>query len=195
MTLLIEKTDFTAANLVKFSQNILDDQLAPYIYAAQDYDLQPKLGEELYGALLALEPAPVTPEPTEEDPTPEPAVDPTPELRAFLNLKVKRFLVLASYKRFIAAHGMNVTQFGLTKTADPQGTFNQAEAQERAVILRQIDADANVALIRMTSVAWIFDGVTYAKDRKAGAPSASIRAPKRTKYVRVLGDLGYKNLL
>lgn len=180
MTLLIAKTDFTAANLVKFSQNILDDQLHPYIYAAQDYDLQPKLGDELYTALKTIAA------------TPDEA---KPQLTAFLNEKVKRFLVLASYRRFIAAHGMNVTQFGLTKTADPQGTFNQAEAQERAVILRQIDADANVALIRMTSVNWTFDGVAYPKDRKAGVPSASIRAPKRTKYVRVLGDLGYKDLL
>lgn len=165
MTLLIDKADFTAANLVKFSQNILDDQLTPYIYAAQEYDLEPRLGETLYLDLQGVASGELA----------------RPELQVFLNNKVKRFLVLASYRRFIAAHGMNVTQFGLTKTADPQGTFNQAEAAERAVILRQVDADANVALLKMTSTPYAFDGFTYEKEPKAGKPSASIRAPKRTR--------------
>lgn len=179
-TLLIAKTDFSAANLVKFSQNILDDQLTPYIYAAQDYDLRPRLGEDLYLDLEGVASGALT----------------RPELLAFLNDKVKRYLVLASYKRFIAAHGLNVTQFGLTKTNDPQGTFNQAEAAERAVILRQVDADANVALLRMTSTPYSFDGFSYSKETKGGLPSASIRAPKRRR-VAVLGSgvVNYNDLL
>jgi hypothetical protein len=163
MELLVNKADFTGANLVKFSQNIGDDQLTPYIYAAQDYDLRPRLGEGLYGDLEKVKAGTAT----------------RPELLSFLNVKVARFLVLAAYRRFIAGHGLNVTQFGLTKTADPQGTFNQAEAAERGAILRQIDADANVALLRMTSTPYTFDGTSYAKEGKSGAPSASIRAPKR----------------
>ena len=172
MELLISKADFTGANLVKFSQNIQDDQLAPYIYAAQDYDLRPRVGEDIYADLEGVKSGTIT----------------RPELLAFLNSKVARYLVLASYRRFISAHGLNVTQFGLTKTADPQGTFNQAEAAERAVILRQVDADANVALLRMTSTPYTFDGVSYTKEAKGGMPSASIRAPKRKRIaVKVYG--------
>lgn len=179
-TLLANKADFMSASLVKLSANIADDQLQPYIYAAQEYDLEPRLGEALYTAIQSLAETPD---------------DTKPELSAFWIGKVKRFLVLASYRRFIAAHGLNVTQFGLTTTNDPQGTFNQAQASERAVILRQIDADANVALIRMTSEVWTFDGVAYDKAKKAGTPSVSIRAPKRNKYLKNYRDLGYKDIL
>jgi len=116
-TVLISKADFSAANLVKFSQNIEEDQLQPFVYAAQEYDLEPRIGDDLYNDLMAYA---ETPDGSR------------PELLAFLNKEVKRFLVLTAYRRFMAAHGLNITQFGLTKTADPQGTFNQAEAQERA---------------------------------------------------------------
>jgi hypothetical protein len=174
--LLITKADFTGANLVKFSQNIQDDQLTPYIYAAQEYDLEPRLGADLYAALQH-----VADGGNGHGPGPGSVND---DLTDFLNDKVKRFLVLAAYRRFIAAHGMNVTQFGLTKTADPQGTFNQAEAAERAVILRQVDADANVALLKMTSTPYVFDGIDYTKPANAGKPSASIRAPKRDKKLK-----------
>ena len=164
MTVLISKADFMAANLVKFSNSIEDNQLSPYIYAAQEYELEPRLGASLYGDLVTYA----------ESPTGQ-----RPELEAFLKGPVRRYLVLASYRRFISAHGMNVTQFGLTKTADPQGTFSQAEATERAVIIRQIDSDCKVALLKMTSVSFVFDGVSYEKGKDAGRPTASIRAPKR----------------
>lgn len=179
-TTLISKADFLAANLVKFSPNIAEDQLQPFIYAAQEYDLEPRLGAELYGALVAYAEAP--------DGT-------RPELNTFLVKEVNRFLVLASYKRFMAAHGLNITQFGLTKTSDPQGTFSQAEAQERAVILRQADADMNVALGRMLSKPWVFDGVDYAKDKKRATPSASIRAPKRGSVRNPYTGNSYTDLL
>ena len=181
MTILVSKADFLAANLVKFSPNVQDDQLQPFIYAAQEYELEPKLGADLYADILTFAASPNASR---------------PELSVFLAGKVKRFLVLAAYRRFISAHGMNVTQFGLTKTADPQGTFNQAEASERAVIIRQIDADANVALIKMLQTPFVFDGIPYNKNEKAGRPSASISAPKRRVQKRYLDeDLSYKNLL
>jgi hypothetical protein len=163
MSALICKEDFAAFNLVKFSQNIFDDQIEPYIYAAQEYDLEPVLGVELYEAIKKT----VL----------------TPELKTFLNTKVKRFLVLVSYRRFISAHGMNITQFGLTKTNDPQNTFEQASSTERAIIIRQIDSDANTALIKMTSVPFIFDGISYEKGEGVSKPSVSIRAPKRKQIV------------
>jgi hypothetical protein len=179
-TILISKADFLAANLVKFSPNIAEDQLAPYVYAAQEYDLEPRLGADLYGDLVSYA----------ENPTAS-----RPQLQAFLVKEVSRFLVLTAYKRFIAAHGMNVTQFGLTKTNDPQGTFNQAEAAERAVILRQVDADANVAMGKMLSKTFTFDGVNYSKDKQRLKPSATIRAPKRVTLRDPYSGTSYKDLL
>jgi hypothetical protein len=176
--LLVTKADFTGANLVKFSQNIAEDQLNLYIQSAQEYDLEPRLGEDLYLAVLGA--ATASPPPT--------------ELLAFINTKVKRYLVLASYLRFISAHGLNVTQFGLTKTADPQGTFTQQEPQERAIITRQTDADANVALKKMTSKPFVFDGISYVKEVMAGYVVSSIRAPKRFKGMNV-GKSIYDDLI
>ena len=177
--LLICKEDFTGANLVKFSQNISEDQLNIYIQAAQEYDLEPRLGEDLYADILGA----------------ELAFPLRSELLAFIHKKVKRYLVLISYRRFISAHGLNITQFGLTKTADPQGTFNQAESQERAIITRQIDADANVALLKMTSTDFVFDGISYVKELKAGHVSTSIRAPKRRNKDFGFPDSIYDNLI
>lgn len=162
-TLIVTKADFAAANLVKFSQNIADDQINPYIYAAQEYDLEPRFSAEMYLDIQGVASGELT----------------RPELEAFIDSKVKRFLVLSAYRRFISAHGLNITQFGLSKTADPQGTFEQSSAQDRAIIIKQVDADANVALIKMTSTPYTFDGFSYSKSAKSGTPSASIRAPKR----------------
>lgn len=165
MTLIITKADFTPANLVKFSQNIKDDQIEPYINAAQDYDLQPRLDPELYQDILGVI---------------EGAADRS-ELTAFINTKIKRFLVLTAYYRFIASHGINVTQFGVSLTRDPQGTFDQVSSQDRAVVLRQVASDINVALIKLTSEPFIFDEISYKKTDKGSNQNQMIRAPKRKK--------------
>lgn len=162
--LLIGKADFAAANLVKFSQNIREDQINPHIYAAQEYDLEPRLGADLYADLGTIKG------------TPNPA---KPELTAFLTGPVTRYLVLSAYYRFTAQHGLNFTQFGLSKTADPQGTLEQSSAQERAIILRQVAADQNVSLIKMTSGPFAFDGVAYSKVSGGSCQNQTIRAPKR----------------
>jgi len=169
--LVVTKADFIAANLVKFSPNILDDQINPAIYSAQEYDLEPRLGEDLYKDVLA---------------TVNGSVE-RPELLDFINSKVKRYLVLTAYYRFISAHGLNITQFGVSKTADPQGTFNAVEASERAIILRQVQADANVALTRLTSSSFSFDGLNYTKNANGAKLGQAIRAPKRKRLLGVIG--------
>jgi hypothetical protein len=180
MTVLISRADFIAANLVKFSGNIPEDQLQPFIYAAQEYDLEPRLGEDLYNVIITYA---ETPDGSR------------PQLDSFIKNEVRRYLVLTAYRRFIAAHGLNITQFGLTTTADPQGTFNQAAAAERAVILRQVDADANVALGKMLSKTFTFDGVSYAKDKQRLTPSVTIRAPKRVTLRDPYSGTSYKDLI
>lgn len=176
--LIVTKADFTAANLVKFSQNIADDQINPYVYASQEYDLEPRLGAVLYADAELVAGG------TALDP-------PRPELTTFVNGVVKRYLVLMAYSRFISAHGLNITQFGLSKTTDPQGTFEQSSAQDRAIIIRQVTSDANVALARMTSTPYTFDGVTYGQKASSAAQHQSVRAPKRK---RDFGSTGFSYL-
>lgn len=182
MTLIISKADFTPANLVKFSQNIKDDQIEPYINAAQDYDLQPRLDAQLYADILTTVVSPMA----------------RPELAAFINTKVKRFLVLTAYYRFMASHGINVTQFGVSSTRDPQGTFDQVSAQDRAVVLRQVASDINIALIKLTSEPFIFDSVSYEKTDKGANQNQMIRAPRRKKVNVTNNELyldSYLNIL
>lgn len=182
---IITKANFTPANFVKFSQNIREDQISPYIAAAQENELQPRLGVELYADVLA-EVAKVTPT--------------RPELMAFINAYVKRFLVLAAYYRFMAAHGINVTQFGVSKTSDPQNTFDQISSQDRAIILRQTDADLNTALLKMMAQPFKFDGVSYVKTERSKEQTTGIRAPKNKKRSRLnaFADFGggvYGNII
>lgn len=166
MTLIATKADFTPANLVKFSQNIQDDQIDPYIHAAQEFDLQPRLDPTLYADILEVI---------------EGAGD-RPELTLFINQQVKRFIVLSAYYRFIAVHGINITQFGISSTRDPQGTFDQVSAQDRAIVLRQVTSDINTSLIKMVSVNLNFDGIDYSKTDKGDNQIQMIRAPKRSKF-------------
>lgn len=178
MTLIISKADFTPENFVKFSQNIKNDQIDPYINVSQEYDLQPRLEPELYTDILD---AVLTP-------------SSRPELIIYVNTKVKKFLVLSSYYRFITQHGYNVTQFGISSTRDPQGTFDQITGQERAVVLRQVSSDINIALIKMMSEDFIFDGITYGKTKKGSNQNQIIRAPKRT-YKTSIQINTYKDIL
>ena len=166
--MIISKSDFNAVNFVKFSQNIREDQIDPFIMAAQEYDLQPRLDADLYADILGTVSGELT----------------RPELLAFINSKVKRFLVLTAYYRFMAAHGINVTQFGVSSTRDPQGTFDQVTAQDRAVVLKQVASDINIALIKMTSEPLVFDGISYEKTERGANQNQMIRAPKR-KGIRV----------
>lgn len=187
MTLIISKADFTPANLVKFSQNIKDDQILPYINAAQDYDLQPRLDPQLYADIL-----------TRVSQGQQQGQNNRPELLEFINTKVKRFIVLTAYYRFMASHGINVTQFGVSSTRDPQGTFDQVSAQDRAVVLRQVASDINIALIKLTSEPFIFDGVSYEKTDKGANQNQMIRAPRRKKVNVTNNELyldSYLNIL
>jgi membrane peptidoglycan carboxypeptidase len=165
--MIITKEDFNALNLVKFSQNIREDQIDPYIMASQEYDLEPRLGEALYSDILAVLNGEIV----------------RPELLAFANSKVKRYLVLASYYRFLSAHGINITQFGVSQTRDPQGTFDQVTPKDRAVVLRQVASDLNVALIKMTKEPFIFDEISYEKTAKGSNQNQMIRAPKRKRNI------------
>jgi hypothetical protein len=171
---LITKEDFTPQNFVKFSQNIREDQIEPYIYASQANDLMPRVGIEMLHDLRNA------------------TSDSRPELWAFLENYVKPFLVLSSYYRFASTHGIHLTQFGMSKTSDPQNTFDQVSGQERAILLRQTASDLQVAETRMLSQPFTFDGVTYVKKEKSNQIGQSIRAPKRKRVI--LGPFyNYKN--
>lgn len=177
MTLIATKADFSPENLVKFSQNIKDDQINPYIYGAQEYDIAPRLGDDLYQDILDL-----------IQQGNQQGQNNRPELLAYINEKVKRALVLSAYFRFISAHGINVTQFGLSKTSDPQGTFDQVSGQDRAIVLRQVQSDMNVALLNLTKSDLVFDGIVYSKTDKSSHPVQMIRAPKRKITLQPLYD-------
>lgn len=145
------KTEFP--DFVQFSQNIDARLLDFQIKQAYTKDLKPKFGDVLIAIYENADVDLAT------------FITNEPELGTFYRDFVLEYWILVSYKRFIAAHGLNVTQFGLTKTADPEGTFEQATGDERAVMLRQIAHDISVCeteiFKKLKEVEWTFDGEVY----------------------------------
>ncbi len=138
------KSDFPA--FVNFSLNIEDRLINPHIEDAYKYDVRPKLDSLAvdiydYDSTLTTK----------------------PELKEFFEDFILQWWILLAYKRFIQNHGRNVTQYGYTKTKDPQGTFEQLDPEERAVILRQLASDAGVSYNYILQETWTFDGTTYRK--------------------------------
>jgi hypothetical protein len=162
---LITKADFPP--IVRVSLNVKDSEINPHIEDATLYDLPNKLPSTLLLALLELPAVPADPETQ-------------PELRAFYNKYLKRYLVLISYIRFISEHGINITQFSVTKTKDPQGTFDQATDGERSRIIRNKTSDANTTLAMMNTylgdVKYKIDGVYYGSNQTPAKPSIGISA-------------------
>jgi hypothetical protein len=139
------KADFPA--FVQFSLNIEDRLINPHIEDAYKFDVRPQL-ESL--AVDIYNYASVDPETK-------------PQLKTFFNDYIKEWWIRLSYKRFVAIHGINITQFGITETKDPGGTLEQVDEKKRAIILKQISSDAAVCLNYALQQDWTFDTITYRK--------------------------------
>ena len=138
------KSDFP--NFVQFSLNIEDRLINPHIEDAYKFDVRPQL-ESLAVDIYNYDGSDTT----------------RPQLKAFFQDYILEWWIRLAYKRFIARHGKNVTQFGFTQTKDPGGTFDQVEAADRAVELKQITSDAAVCLNNALQQTWTFDTITYRK--------------------------------
>jgi hypothetical protein len=139
-----QKSDFPT--FVQFSLNIEDRLISPHIEDAYKFDVRPQL-ESLAVDIYNY----------------DQSLGTKPQLKTFFQDYILEWWVRLAYKRFIALHGKNVTQYGFTQTKDPGGTFDQLEAADRAVILKQISSDAAVCLNYALQQDWIFDTVTYRK--------------------------------
>ena len=136
------KSDFHS--YVNFPLNIEDKYINPHIEDAYKYEVKPKLdtlATDIYN----------------HDGSGK------PELEAFYDDYVLQWWILIAYRRFLQTHGRNVTQFGYTKTKDPQGTFDQLDGEERAVILKQLTSDAAVCYNYILQQDWDFDNSVYRK--------------------------------
>jgi hypothetical protein len=139
---LVSKSDFSSY-IAGWSTNIEEAQVNAHITNAELYDLRPKLTQALYTALSI----------------------PGVELTTFLDTYVKPALCLMAYARFLASHGRNISQFGLTELTDPQGTFNPLTEESRGVLIEQAKYDRSVRVTDMMNALevanWTFDGTTY----------------------------------
>ena len=143
------KSDFPS--FIPFSMNIPDNLVNPRIDDAFKFDIRPKL-EGL------------------ADDIKEYSGTDRPELAAFYKDYVLHWWILLAYKRFLELHGKNITQFGVTKTKDPGGTFDQLTGEERAVMIKQVQSDANTLFTLISSREWKFDNVKYRR-RSCSSPS------------------------
>jgi hypothetical protein len=143
------KSDFSS--FVPFNPNIPDNKINPYINDAFKFDIRPKL-EGLADDILAYD-----------------GTD-RPELKAFYEGYILHWWVLLAYKRFLELHGLNVTQYGITKTKDPGGTFEQLSRDDRAIILKQYKSDAATLEQLVYSIDWKFDNMKYRKSTDCKGP-------------------------
>lgn len=125
-------------------------------------------------------------------------VETTPELIEFYNSFIVPYWSLSAYYRFLSTHGTNITQFGVTVTNDPRNTFNQANEDRRAMILRQCQDDRKVFKQYMTDrlkeVNFTFDGVTFGESNTINRRENYIN-PIRKKEVRPFGNYIDKRFL
>ncbi len=98
--------------------------------------------------------------------------DSGPELVTFFNGYILRWWVLIAFKRFLENHGRNVTQFGYTQLKDPEGTFDPVDEIGRAVYLKRLQGDINVAetavFLELHKRQWTFDGFQYLHESYCG---------------------------
>lgn len=152
------KTDFE--QFLLFSQNIPDKNINPRIEEGYKFTIRPRLdvlAVDIY-ALDAVGYNSLT----------YVAADytgPRPELVDFYHNFVLHWWILLSMKRFLQSHGFNLTQFGMTKTNDPQGTYVQMSPAERVIQGKQFDSDADVLYTLLITAGkdadWTFDEVVY----------------------------------
>lgn len=143
------KADF--ASFLPSLSHLADDRVNPRIDDAYKFDIRPKL-EGLADDIKAY---------TGTD---------RPQLRTFYNDYVLHWWVLLAFKRLLELHGKNITQFGVTKTKDPGGTFDQLTAEERSVMIKQVQSDANTLYTMILAQDWKFDNVTYRKGSNCHTP-------------------------
>ena len=107
----------------------------------------------------------------------------TPELIAFYNSFIVPYWCLSAYYRFVSTHGTNITQFGVTQTRDPRGTFDQSTGDARANILRQCEDDRKVfrqfMVDRLKEVDYAFDSVTFGTSKTINNVPMPINAIKK----------------
>lgn len=166
------KSDFS--NYVQFTANIEDRIIDFHIDDAFYYSIKPKLGnrtessKDLSEAISILSSADSLTK---------------PQLTAFFNNYLKRYWILLAFKRFLQNHGRNVTQFGYTKLRDPEGTFEQVDSEERAVYLKQLQHDINIAetnlFVELNAKRWTFDTFTYS--------STNSTPPKKSFGINAVG--------
>lgn len=150
-----QKSDFPG--YVTFTQNISDKNIDPHINDAYKFTVKPRLNT-LAIDILALKP---------ED------YASRPQLKTFYDDFVVHWWVLLSVKRFLQIHGYNLTQFGMTKIKDPQGTFEQMSPSERVVQIKQLESDADVLYTNLLNETWEFDSTVYRKPSQDCGPARS----------------------
>lgn len=145
-----QKSDFIA--IVDLPEVIKDQEINAHVEDAYKFDIKPILGA------LA---------------TDMKAYNGTdrPQLQAFYESFVLEWWVRLAFYRFYEVHGQNITQFGITKTTDPENTFKQAEGIEKAIKLKRMKTDAYTLYTLMLNEVWKFDNVSYRKPSDCGSDS------------------------
>lgn len=187
--MLIKREFFS--EYVQFTLNIPPAQVDPHILNAENQDIIPKIGDQMYIALRAIfdtnpsiwssatayltndyviiqngiqkQVYKALANNTNVNPISSPATWQLSELGTFFENYLKPFGVFACYKEFLIYHGINITQFGL-RVADETTSF-AADGNTRAAMLDNARSRMNAYQAKfqnyLCDIDWTFDGIIY----------------------------------
>lgn len=191
MILLITKQQINKYE--RLSENIADDVINPHILDAQEYDVEPVLPNALLNAIAAVilakpqqwnknktyatdnvvwfgEPKmwyKATAANTNSEPGGENEDWGACELMNFYEQYLVRFLSFKTCYRFIADHGINITQFGVREMVEDSS--REISDRRRGAKLGDLNSKANLAAEKISKALAVakdtFDGVKYTADK------------------------------
>jgi hypothetical protein len=186
--MLIKKIHFS--DIVKFNQNVDDEDVNPCIKDAEKYDFIPKFGTSLIAPLAAACVASATWTAwaagtyntagqivTHNDKvyilntattTAEPGINSHWLLKEMYTLwlaHVKPFMVYNAFARFLVEHGIEIAQSGLRVAFED--TSNEVDAKTKAMKVNaqkgKASMEHNLLLVALADANWTFDGTEYAQ--------------------------------
>lgn len=144
--MLISKSDLKT--YAQFSDNIEDRLINFHIQKVQDTQIEPLLDPIMFANLEIIVASPS---------------NSYPELETLFDNYIKPWIAYNVIYSFYTQHGINVTQYGMRVASED--TSQPVAPEERAVMLRTIQTDANNYYLRFQKQLYkddlTYDGITY----------------------------------
>lgn len=140
---LIIKSEFRT--FCKLGANVgKDSEIDSYIRDMQELEFLPTVDNTFYNDLMS-------------------DLTTRPELKDFLDNKIKPYLICGAYEKFLLWHGNNISQFGIRNNSED--TSQQVSDRTRGELIADVKRKTNAYLSifnrELKQANYTFDGITY----------------------------------